>query len=318
MLRAPPCHAARSRSIQKFDKVTQALWEWYFSMAIVPYTELAVPTPWFVFTWRSLISFLAALMFCFPCLPAQAAADVIEDAESRIHSLAASLQEAAARGDVAAISAVRAEFEALAMADKDHDRLERYRQYYLALADFRAGSIEREQGGVLLEQCLRRLDKALDASPDFVEGLALQAACAGNLISSQPQRTFELSALSQRAIQLARELEPDNPRAAFVEALSTLFLPQSFGGGSQAARRLFEDTVHLFEAGSARDPLVNWGEDEAYLWLGIALSITGDREQSIEALERAAQLNPYDRWIAEFLMPKASAGESLGPIFGLE
>ena len=116
-------------------------------MAIAPYTELAVPTSGFVFTWRSLVSFFAALMFCFPCLPAQAAVDVSEDAESRIRSLAASLQEAAARGDAAAISAVRAEFEALAMADKDHDRLGRYRQYYLALADFRAGSIEREQGG---------------------------------------------------------------------------------------------------------------------------------------------------------------------------
>ena len=234
----------------------QALWGWYFNMAIAPYiapyTELAVPTLWLVFTWRSLVAFFAALVFCFPCLHAQAAVDVSEDAESRIHSLAVSLQEAAARGDVAAISAVRAEFEALAMADKDHDRLGRYRQYYLALADFRAGSVEREQG-VLLEQCLHGLDKALDASPDFVEGLVLQAACAGNLISSQPQRTLELSVLSQRAIQLARELEPDNPRAAFVEAL-----------------------------------------------------------------ERAAQLNPYDRWIAEFLMPKASAGESLGPIFGLE
>ena len=257
-------------------------------------------------------------MFCFPCLPAQAAVDVIEDAENRIHSLAVSLQEAAARGDIAAISDVRAEFEALAMADKHRARLERYRQYYLALADFRAGSIEREQGEILLEQCLSRLDKALDASPDFVEGLALQAACAGNLISSQPQRSLELSALSQRAIQLARELEPDNPRAAFVEALSTLFMPQDFGGGSQAARRLFEETVQLFEAGPARDPLVNWGRDEAYLWLGIALSIAGEREQSIEALERAAQLNPYDRWISEYLLPKASAGESLGSIFGLE
>ena len=285
---------------------------------IAPYTELAVPTSWFVFIWRSLVSFFAALVFCFPRLPAQAAVDVSEDAESRIHSLAVSLQEAAARGDVAAISAVRAEFEALAMADKDHDRLERYRQYYLALADFRAGSIEREQGEILLEQCLSRLDKALDASPDFVEGLVLQAACAGNLISLQPQRTLELSALSQRAIQLARELEPDNPRAAFVEALSTLFMPQDFGGGPQAAQRLFEDAVRRFEAGPARDPLVNWGEDETYLWLGIALSITGEREQSIEALKRAAQLNPYDRWIAEYLMPKISAGESLGPIFGLE
>ena len=290
----------------------------YIVSYIVPYTELAVPTSWFVFTWRSLVSFFAALMFCFPCLPAQAAVDVSEDAESRIRSLTVSLQEAAARGDVAAISAVRAEFEALTMADKDHDRLGRYRQYYLALADFRAGSIEREQGGVLLEQCLRGLDTALDASPDFVEGLVLQAACAGNLISLQPQRTLELSVLSQRAIQLARELEPDNPRAAFVEALSTLFMPQDFGGGPQAAQRLFEDAVRRFEDGPARDPLVNWGEDEAYLWLGIALSISGEREQSIEALERAAQLNPYDRWIAEFLLPKASAGESLGPIFGLE
>ena len=215
-------------------------------MAIAPYTAPAVPTSWFVFTWHSLAAFFAALMLCLPCLPTQAAVDVNEDAESRIHSLAVSLQEAAARGDVAAISAARAEFEALTMADKHRARLERYRQYYLALADFRAGSIEREQGGALLEQCLRRLDKARYAAPDFVEGLALQAACAGNLIASQPQRTFELSALSQRAIQLARELEPDNPRAAFVEALSTLFLPQSFGGGSQAARRLFEDTVQLF------------------------------------------------------------------------
>ena len=297
-------------------------------MATEAYTDLAVPAPWSALAWRPWLAFFvslvlfASLVLCFPCLPAQAAGGAIEDAESRIHSLAVSLQEAAARGDVAAIGAVRAEFEALAMADKHADkhraRLERYRQYYLALADFRAGSIEREQGEALLEQCLSRLDKALDASPDFVEGLALQAACAGNLISSQPQRTFELSALSQRAIQLVRELEPDNPRAAFVEALSTLFMPQDFGGGSPAARRLFEDTVQLFEAAPARDPLVNWGRDEAYLWLGIALSITGEREQSIEALERAAELNPYDRWISEYLLPKASAGESLGPIFGLE
>lgn len=289
-----------------------------FDILFEPSSAPEVPASGPAFGWHWVVSFVVSLIFCLLLSAAGAVTVGSKDAESEIATLAAALQEVAGRGDVTAITDVRAKFESLVVPEDDRDGLGRYRQYYLALADFRAGSIDRKQAVELLDRCVQELEETLDASPDFVEGLVLQAACAGNLISSAPKRALELSMLSQQALQLSKELAPENPRAALVEGLSVMFLPQNFGGGPEKALRLFEESVRRFETGTGRDPIIGWGKDEAYMWLGIALSITGDMDRSLTALQRASDLNPQDSWISQYLIPKVKKGQSLGPVFGLQ
>lgn len=252
-----------------------------------------------------------------PIGPARAEAAGEDSPGSRLASLAEDLSRASARGDLVQIGSIHDALEVLEeRANGDRELVTRI-VYYKAAADFRAGSINRKGGRPLLERCVSSLGNLLSQETGFAEGHVLLAACAGNLISEAPERVIELSMISQRALQLAREIDPDNPRTDFVEGLSILFTPQNFGGGPKAALERFRESVRLFESGPPRDPLISWGHDEALMWLGIALSIDGQQEEALIALRRAAELNPEEQWISQVLIPRVEAGKSLGEIFGI-
>ncbi len=242
--------------------------------------------------------------------------------EATLQRLADTLARAASRGDLKAIARIETELAALAKTAPPASGLAREVAYFQAAAAFRKGTIDRAGGRDALENCLERLEALLQQERDFAEGYILEAACAGALMGSAPQRGMELSMRAQRALQMAKELDPENPRGAFVEGLGIFFTPRNFGGGPAIALGRFEDAVRFFEKEekeTARDPrLIDWGRDEALMWYGIALSTQGRRDEALKALRKAAEINPEEQWITTVLIPRVEAGRSLGEIFGVK
>lgn len=64
------------------------------------------------------------------------------------------------------------------------------------------------------------------------------------------------------ALEKASELNPENPRAAYLEGMMALNMPEFMGGGAEAASPLFQDAEKKFEAFETDDPLwPDWGAD---------------------------------------------------------
>lgn len=60
----------------------------------------------------------------------------------------------------------------------------------------------------------------------------------------------------------ARELNPENPRAHFIQALLTLYMPEFLGGGPAGAKPKFMEAAEKFKSFENPDPLwPDWGED---------------------------------------------------------
>ncbi len=55
------------------------------------------------------------------------------------------------------------------------------------------------------------------------------------------------------------DLDPDNPRLHYLEAMSVLSTPEQFGGGKEKARPMLEKAVELLKAEHAKPLYPNWG-----------------------------------------------------------
>jgi len=115
----------------------------------------------------------------------------------------------------------------------------------------------------LLDKAQNSLDKAFKVSPDESELFALQAFLYPSRMTVDPMaRGMEYMGLMNQALDKAIDLNPDNPRSYYLRAIITLNMPESFGGGAEIAKPIFETAKEKFEKfipDSAIHP--NWGKE---------------------------------------------------------
>jgi hypothetical protein len=63
-------------------------------------------------------------------------------------------------------------------------------------------------------------------------------------------------------------LNPQNPRAPFLQGMYTLNMPEFYGGGAARAKPLFEKAATLFEQPVSDALLPNWGKETNAYFLG--------------------------------------------------
>jgi tetratricopeptide (TPR) repeat protein len=141
--------------------------------------------------------------------------------------------------------------------------------------------------------CLAALAPVNDNDPRFVEGLALEAACAGYLGSLGGLRGIGAQHRSESRLAAARELAPGNPRVLLVEGLTRWFRAGASGAEHAAARTTFEAAARAFETVTASAPgQPSWGEAEAWLFVGRALEQGGDLLGARNAYEKSLLIAP--------------------------
>jgi tetratricopeptide (TPR) repeat protein len=141
--------------------------------------------------------------------------------------------------------------------------------------------------------CLDALEKVDDADPRFVEGLALEAACAGYLGSLGGLRAAAARSRSESRLAAARELAPRNPRVLLVDGLTRWFRPGATAADRAEARRAFEAAARAFETVTETAPgQPSWGEAEAWLFIGRALEQGGDLLGARNAYEKSLLIAP--------------------------
>jgi len=141
--------------------------------------------------------------------------------------------------------------------------------------------------------CLETIEKVDEADPRFVEGLALEAACAGYLGSLGGLRGASAQHRSESRLAAARELAPRNPRVLLVEGLSRWFRPGAGPADHAEARKAFEAAARAFETVTATEPgQPSWGEAEAWLFIGRALEEGRDLLGARNAYEKSLLIAP--------------------------
>jgi tetratricopeptide (TPR) repeat protein len=141
--------------------------------------------------------------------------------------------------------------------------------------------------------CLTAVEKASEGGSRSVEGLALEAACAGYLGSLGGLRGASAQHRSEERLAAAAELEPRNPRVLLVEGLTRWFRPGASAADHAAARQAFENSTRAFETVTASAPgQPSWGEADAWLFAGRALEERGDLLGARNAYEKSLLVAP--------------------------
>lgn len=175
------------------------------------------------------------------------------------------------------------------------------RSYYNALLAYRLTQLAVQERGAakgthepdkarareLLGRCVESLDQVLAVNKDFVEGIALQAACLGMAGDIDfwrgPINGVRSSAQLKRALQLA----PGNPRVLLLQALVDA------SRSEDKAISELKKALTAFEAERRESSHVpSWGAPEAYVLMARLYLRRGDAVSARDALERSLLLAP--------------------------
>ncbi|MEN8203682.1 MAG: hypothetical protein ABFS28_13885 [Bacteroidota bacterium] len=115
----------------------------------------------------------------------------------------------------------------------------------------------------MLERAIKHLDMAEELVQEESELEVMKAMYYIGMMSADPETRgpmyYQDAAMS---IEKAKELNPDNPRAHFLDGMMALNMPDFMGGGPHAAKPIFLKAAEKFKNYENDDPLwPSWGED---------------------------------------------------------
>ena len=185
-------------------------------------------------------------------------------------------------------------------------------EYYLGYADYRLGVVvhrmDKEKSVVYLDSAVEHLERAIAKQDNFADAHALLSSCFGLKIAFAPLKGIVLGPKSGIEMDKAKELSPDNPRVALLEAIRTYNTPALFGGGKEKGLEEMKRAAELFDRWGEPDSLrPDWGKAEVYAWIGMAHI---DRNETIlarKAFENALRINPDYGWVKFGLLPKVAS-----------
>lgn len=153
------------------------------------------------------------------------------------------------------------QFERIATAEKSLWLPYYYASYSLVLMSYDEG--DGAQRDLILDRAQKLLDRALELEPEESELHVLQAFLYPSRILVDPMgRGMTYIELMFSSLEMAKNLNPENPRSYFLEGLNKLNLPPTFGGGADVAKPILEEALIKFEAFTNADPLWPvWGEE---------------------------------------------------------
>ncbi|HPF52730.1 MAG TPA: hypothetical protein PK335_14205 [Draconibacterium sp.] len=123
---------------------------------------------------------------------------------------------------------------------------------------------DKEQTDAMLDKAQKFIDQALKIAPEESELFALQAFLYPARITVDPMaRGAEYIGKMNQALDQAIKLNPENPRSYYLRAITTLNMPEGFGGGAANAKPIFETAKVKFDAFEPKTKLSpNWGKEQ--------------------------------------------------------
>jgi tetratricopeptide (TPR) repeat protein len=214
-------------------------------------------------------------------------------------------------GDEASLQQARALFKRIAAASDDAV----WPHYYAGLANYRIASLfldsDDDRADAHLDDALDHLKRAVDNQSDLAEAHALLGTVYGLKARGGMISGMRYGPKADGAMERARSLAPNNPRVILLNAVSLLNKPSRWGGDRERAMTELQRALQQFETASAPEDgrAPQWGQADAYAWLGIAHMKADQADQARDAFEQALAIRPGYTWVESGLLPQLAANE---------
>jgi len=142
--------------------------------------------------------------------------------------------------------------------------------YYAALANITRGFNDKTADkDAAANQASELVKKAEALEPNNAELAILKNMIATLHMMVDPQsRWMQYGAEAGKALGVARQIDPNNPRIYYLEGQSIFGTPPQFGGGKDKAKPLFEKSIQLFKTFKPATALhPKWGRSSAQAML---------------------------------------------------
>lgn len=158
--------------------------------------------------------------------------------------------------------AASAFFERIADAEKDKWLPYYYAAYSNYLAGWMNQKADKDKVG---EKTKDLVSKAEAISPNNSELYCLRQMTAIQQMTVDPMTRYQsYSNEINTNVAKAKQADPNNPRAYFIDAQYWKNVPEAFGGGKAKAKQLVEKSLELYKTFQPASPLhPTWGKEEA-------------------------------------------------------
>ncbi len=181
--------------------------------------------------------------------------------------------------------------------------------YYIAFAEYNLVNFYQAQKkedmlAKLLDDGVEHLEQAIQIDVNFAEAYGLLSSLLGQKIGLSPIKGIFLGPKSGSNMATALELDPNNPRLHYLAGVNAFFTPAMFGGGIDIARNSLKQAIDLFKTYKVTKRLYpQWGEREAYTWLGIIAAKSDSLKLAHSYYKSALEISPGFKWVELELLP---------------
>ncbi len=164
-----------------------------------------------------------------------------------------------------------AEYQSLSAAFKrigDAEKTQCLPYYYAALALTTPGwddtKLDKDANAEKIKALCDSAEALTSDNADKAEILTIRNMAATQQMLVDPQNRWSSYGQQSTAyLQKAKQLNPNNPRAYYLEGANIFGTPENFGGGKTKAKPILEKSVELFKAGQAKPLYPDWGKKQA-------------------------------------------------------
>lgn len=169
------------------------------------------------------------------------------------------------------------------------------------LAGVYMATYDTEKGAPVVAKAVEMNQRLLKKNNKNADYHAMLSALYGLQIGFSPMKGMFLGAKSDKHINKAVDLEPENGFAWLQKGMSYFHTPSMFGGDKGEAVKCFRKATELLE--HKGDLSSNWQWLEAMTWLGQAYAETNQLTVAKTTYERALEEFPDFAWIKMALLP---------------
>jgi hypothetical protein len=140
--------------------------------------------------------------------------------------------------------------------------------YYAALATLNPGwedaKIDKDANAERVKALSDKAEALANNNADKAEILALRNMAATQQMLVDPQnRYMTYGQESDRHLKKAIELDPNNPRLAYLQGANIFGTPEQFGGGKAKAKPILEKAIDLYKTETRKPLYPEWGKKQA-------------------------------------------------------
>jgi hypothetical protein len=159
------------------------------------------------------------------------------------------------------------EFQALAATFErigDAEKTEWLPYYYSGLALLSPGwtdtKIDKDANATKIKSLMDKAEPLAKDNADKAEVLSIRNMTATQQMLVDPQsRWMSYGQEGTNYLKQAKDLDPNNPRLAYLEGAGIFGTPEQFGGGKAKAKPVLEKAVALFKAEKPKPMHPEWG-----------------------------------------------------------